>query len=328
MAVARDAPQLERADLGDVRLEPHRHQIARPCARPRPATSFSTGSSSTSPVGVGVDQRAGRVVLARRRGEEPERRRSRRRPARARRRAARRSSPPRGPAARRTAPSPAARSPGSPASRSRCRCSTRARCRRGCARPCRGGPGRSARRRARPRDRDPRRRARATSRPAHAREQLDDARAAACRAFITPPLNSTARRHAAEPAEELGEVARDRRIVRVGQAHLAQTGRAAALGARVGADHREEAVDEQRLGLLARDLGLDRAADQLAAAAEDRDRHRSPAASSPSSCSLARRHAWTSARCCIASSVLAGVASCWPAIAASARSMLSPPSRM
>ncbi len=67
-------------------------------------------------------------------------------------------------------------------------------------------------------------------------------------------------------------MARDRGIVRVRQAHLAQTRRAAPLGLRVGRDDRKEAVDEQLLGLRARDLGLERAADQLRAAAEDRDR--------------------------------------------------------
>src|SRR5262249_46714268 len=80
--------------------------------------------------------------------------------------------------------------------------------------------------------------------------------------------------HAAEPPEELREVARDRRVVGVRQAELAQAAGAAALGLRFGADLREEAVDEQRLGGVALDDGLLRPADELRAAPEDRDGHR------------------------------------------------------
>ena len=64
MAVARDAPQLERADLGDVRFEPDRHEVA------GLAVAFDLDElldriELRDALGVGIDERAGGVVLAR-----------------------------------------------------------------------------------------------------------------------------------------------------------------------------------------------------------------------------------------------------------------------
>ena len=234
---------------------------------------------------VGLDQRAGRVVLARRGREEAERRRSRRRPGPSSSSGSSTVEPflqPLRRDAQRLDRRREARE--SPASRSRSRRSTRAPCRRGCARPCRGGPGRSTPRRARPRDRGPRRRARATSVPAHAREQLDDPRAAACVAFITPPLNSTAVGIAAEPAEELGEVAGDRRIVRR-RAGPSRGGRRRGASAR---SRRRRTVGKKPSTSIASacsrvSSALHRAADQLASRARGSRSAPTSARSSPSS---------------------------------------------
>ena len=159
-------------------------------------------------------------------------------------------------------------------------------------------------------------------------QQLDDRARWSCAAFMTPPLNSTAVGIAAEPAEELGEVARDRRIVRVGQAELAQTAGAAALGRASASTVGEEAVDEHAprprsrvtsalivppISLLPRpriEIGtaLGRVvAEQLLLGAAARVDERA----------LLHRI-----------ERLARVGELLPAIAASARSMLSPPSRM
>src|SRR5258706_11215592 len=70
-AVARDAPQLERADLGDVRFEAHRHVLAG-LAIVGDLDLLLDGIELGEALGVGIDQRTGRIVLARRRGEEPE----------------------------------------------------------------------------------------------------------------------------------------------------------------------------------------------------------------------------------------------------------------
>ncbi len=66
-------------------------------------------------------------------------------------------------------------------------------------------------------------------------------------------------------AQERGEVARDRRIVRVGQVELGER-RTCATGRSVGGHAGEEAVEDERLGLRARELVVQRAADEPAAA--------------------------------------------------------------
>ena len=61
----------------------------------------------------------------------------------------------------------------------------------------------------------------------------------------------------------------------------------------------------RRVDLVARQLGADRAADQLASRGRARRSARFGASASPSSVSLAARQAWVSARICQASSVRA-----------------------
>ena len=112
-----------------------------------------------------------------------------------------------------------------------------------------------------------------TSRPAHVRSS-STMRALQLRRLHHAAVEQHGGRHPAEAAEELGEVARDRRIVRVGQAHLAQAAGAAALRlSRRRATFGKKPSTSSASACVARDLGLDRAADQLRAAAEDRDRH-------------------------------------------------------
>ena len=123
-------------------------------------------------------------------------------------------------------------------------------------------------------------------------------------------------------------MAGDRRVGRVGQAELLQAGAALRLRAVVERAAREEAVDQRRLDVGARELGAQRAADELAAAAEDGDRQRRLAAVAEQALlgrAAARRQG----------AQLPGVERACPAAPrrsrtwwASARSMLSPPSRM
>ena len=215
-----------------------------------------------------LDQRAGRVLLAHRGGEE---RNSAGSPT-TRPNSRSSQSPPSVPSSMPNGTTQSALSGAAcrapPASRSRCRRSRCAPRRRGCARRARAAPARSRRRRAPPRDRGPARRARAPRRaPGSPRRRARRSgrrpiRSRSTRAFITPPLNSTCvgqamplgpRRTGAPGVpsrpcrrEELREVPRDRRVGRVGQADLLQAHAPRARGPRVAAHRGEEAVDERR----------------------------------------------------------------------------------
>ena len=126
----------------------------------------------------------------------------------------------------------------------------------------------------------------------------------------TPPLKSTAvgcrklalsvacvwqsfefgeRRHLT--AEERREMTRDRRVLRIRQAQLRQTGARAAHRTRGAIHLREEAVEDRLREFGARQFGADRAADQLRAAARHDERHGRLPCGSLSSVSLAARHA-------------------------------------
>ena len=171
-------------------------------------------------------------------------------------------------------------------------------------------------------------------------------RSAQQRRLNTPPLNSTAvgagsgacvaRRRSlpARPprrlaAEERGQVARDRRVLRVGQAELAQAGAHARCGRADGVDLREEAVERCVAPTSSRVSSvrivppislLPRPGTTIGCARRRRAR--------ASSFSLAPRQACVSARSCQASSFVPAAASLRATTCASARSMLSPPSRM
>src|SRR5690242_17009966 len=66
---------------------------------------------------------------------------------------------------------------------------------------------------------------------------------------------------------------RDRRVRRERQTELAQAGVGRGRRTHAGIDHRQEAVEQQRIHLVAAELGADGAADQLLAATEDYQRH-------------------------------------------------------
>ena len=70
-------------------------------------------------------------------------------------------------------------------------------------------------------------------------------------------------------AQEPRQVPRDGGVGRVGQADLGQAGAAAARGQIGRSARRQEAVEQHRLEQLARELGLDRAPDDLRAAAQN-----------------------------------------------------------
>ncbi len=72
--------------------------------------------------------------------------------------------------------------------------------------------------------------------------------------------------------EELGQVFADGRVGGIGQTKLLQAGGALALRLRIGRAFREETLDENLFDIAPGQVGLDGAADDLAAAAEDRDR--------------------------------------------------------
>ena len=69
-------------------------------------------------------------------------------------------------------------------------------------------------------------------------------------------------------------MARDRGVLRVGQPELREADARAAHRPRRRIDLREEAVEERLREFGARELGADRAADQLRAAARHDERHR------------------------------------------------------
>ena len=116
-------------------------------------------------------------------------------------------------------------------------------------------------------------------------------------------------------------------IAGIGQTQFLQAD--AALAPRLVGDGalREEAVDQHALDFLARQLALDRAGDDLAAAAQHRHR-RAGQARIAEERSLAARQLCHSISICPASSLMLRAANDWAIAWASARSMLSPPSRM
>ena len=75
-------------------------------------------------------------------------------------------------------------------------------------------------------------------------------------------------------AEERREVARDRRVLRVGQTHAGERGASASDGARGGRNAREEALDEDRADVLSGDLASERRAEEARATSRDGDGHR------------------------------------------------------
>ena len=149
-AAARDAPQLERADLGDAALERHRDRASSfPATRQRHLERAQL-LEVVAPV---LDQRARRVALARR-GELRNRNSAGSPTTRPNSRSAIAARCPSSmPNGTTHSALSGAGSPGRPASRSRCRRSSCARRRCGCGRPCRAAPARSRRRPARRRDR-------------------------------------------------------------------------------------------------------------------------------------------------------------------------------
>ena len=94
--------------------------------------------------------------------------------------------------------------------------------------------------------------------------------------------------------EKRGQVAGDGRVADVGQAHLVQAGAGAAQRLGVARHHREEAVEDDLAAHRRASASVQRAADDLPAAAHDRDGVRGRRRSAPSSASLACRHACVS----------------------------------
>ena len=136
------------------------------------------------------------------------------------------------------------------------------------------------------------------------------------------------RRERAALAQELGEVAGDGGVGGVGEADFLQAGAAAALRHVRARDRGEEAVEQDAVEVGAAERALDGAADQAGAAAENGDGVLLLLRSGLEQLLLGDAALLPERVELQGVELGALLASCWLTVWASARSMLSPPSRM